>query len=79
MKKKLKAPTPQTHIRRCHVCGTTTEADGAHVKVCSSCGKHMAPFYFFDDQKVAPHSDFALRPERPDGKVRPVLGLTAYW
>lgn len=75
----LKAPTPRTHIRRCHVCGITHEADGEEVKVCGSCGKHMAPFYFFEDTEVVPHSDFGLRPERPAGKVRPVLGFTAYW
>jgi hypothetical protein len=39
----------------------------------------MAPFYFFNDQDVALHSDFGLRPERPVGKVRPVIGFTAYW
>ena len=75
----LSAPKPRLHIRRCHLCGTTNERDGGEVKACVECGKHMAPFYFFNDQDVVLHSDFGLRPERPSGKVRPVIGFTAYW
>jgi hypothetical protein len=78
-KLQLSAPTPHTHFRRCHLCESVTEVDGSDVTACSSCGKPMAPFYFFNDQDVAPHSDFGLRPERVTGKVRPVLGFTAYW
>lgn len=75
----LKVVKTPTHIRRCHKCDAINECDEHDVKSCSSCGKPMAPFYFFNDIEVTPHSDFDLRPERPDGKVRPVLGFTAYW
>ena len=68
-----------THIRRCHKCDAITECDEHDVKACASCGKRVAPFYFFSDAEVVPHGDNALRPSRLDGKVRPVLGLTAYW
>jgi hypothetical protein len=79
-KLQLTSPVPSTHIRRCHLCNSVTECDGGDlVKACHSCNKPMAPFYFFDDQDVAPHSDFGLRPARIPGKVRPVLGFTAYW
>lgn len=74
-----KAAETQTHFRRCHLCNETTEGEGADVKTCGACGKSLAPFYFFDDKTVMPHADHDHRPERLEGKVRPVLGFTAYW
>ena len=85
-KSEISARTPHqanarahTHIRRCHKCDSVNECDEQDVKACAACGKPVAPFYFFSDTDVVPHSDNGLRPERPDGKVKPVLGFTAYW
>lgn len=78
-KKKSKPSQVFTHIRRCHCCNGVTESDGKDVKACDHCGKSMAPFYFFNDDQVEPHTDHDLRPLRPSGKVVPVLGFTAYW
>lgn len=76
---RLSASKHQTSFRRCHICESVNECDGHDVKRCETCGKSMAPFYFFNDVEVVPHSDAQERPARPPGKVRPVLGFTAYW
>lgn len=75
-----KKKNPATvHFRRCHVCTSVTEVDGTEVKKCGSCGKMMAPFFFFEDASVIAHSDHEPRPQRLKGKVVPILGFTAYW
>ena len=72
------------HFRRCHVCGTLNEAQGHLVTACETCGKHLAPFYYFDE------SIFMGLPPRKESKPRetttlpyrsypPIWGLTAYW
>ena len=74
----------KTHFRRCHVCGTINEAPGQLVSDCSTCGKHLAPFHYFDE------SIFMRLPLRKDLKpiaesvlpfksYPPIWGLTAYW
>ncbi|RYZ74040.1 MAG: hypothetical protein EOP05_09540 [Proteobacteria bacterium] len=78
-KPKKRVSTKSVHIRRCHICNGVTESDGKDVKACEHCGKSMAPFYFFNDEEVAPHSDHEPRPLRTAGKVVPILGFTAYW
>lgn len=40
------------HIRRCHVCGTVTEQQDSPVERCESCGKHLAPFFFFNSEEL---------------------------
>jgi hypothetical protein len=71
------------HFRRCHICGTLNEAPGQLVANCSCCGKHLAPFHYFDE------SIFMGLPLRKEYQTRetnlpfksypPIWGLTAYW
>jgi len=76
MKKKIRL-----HIRRCHLCNGVTECEDNVVDRCLHCGKHMAPFYFFNEMEVTPLSDFDLRmpPCLKAGERIPVRGFTAYW
>lgn len=71
--------TKSTHFRRCHICGEVTEKIGATVNRCGHCGKTMAPFYFFEEERVQPLSEHEFRPPRQDGGRFPVRGLTAFW
>lgn len=74
-----------THIRRCHVCNGTTESNEAAIHRCSHCGKHLAPFYYFDESKLdglpelGPHlsrwKDTLMTP----GTYQPIWGLSTYW
>ena len=77
------------HIRRCHVCGSVNESVGAAVHKCSSCGKHLAPFYYFDESKLegleekGPFlSEWSVGPwgpYHPSGQFHPIWGLSTYW
>lgn len=77
--------TATFHIRRCHVCGHTTELEGSAVHKCAHCGKHLAPFYYFDESKLeglqekGPYlstwKDSLLAP----GTFNPIWGLSTYW
>lgn len=69
----------RVHLRRCHVCGQVTESIGAPVTSCGSCGKAMAPFFYFDDLKTEPMADNGCQPPRLPGADSPVRGLTATW
>jgi rRNA maturation endonuclease Nob1 len=73
------AESTRTHFRRCHICGTVTENEGKAVQRCTHCGKAMAPFYFFDEDKVDALSESDPRPVVLPGLRSPVRGLTAYW
>ncbi|NUN06210.1 MAG: hypothetical protein HUU57_10660 [Bdellovibrio sp.] len=74
-----------THFRICHICGTVNSAEGALVTTCESCGKHLAPFYFFDESKAMGlnsgfYSSLKQTPHRlPLAEYPPVQGLTVYW
>ncbi|MGZ3806190.1 MAG: hypothetical protein ACXVB4_18395 [Pseudobdellovibrionaceae bacterium] len=72
------------HFRRCHICGTLNEASGKLVATCTECGKHLAPFYYFDEgifmglplrREVKPSTESIL----PYKSYPPIWGLTAYW
>jgi len=67
------------HYRRCHICNEVTEVESGTVKSCGSCGKVMAPFFFFEESETPIASEFELRPTYTLGKHPPVRGLTAYW
>lgn len=72
------------HYRRCHLCDHVTEQAGEVVTKCDHCGKHMAPFYFFNEVEVTPYSDNDMRPEPPTieqlARERiPVRGFSSYW
>lgn len=71
------------HFRRCHVCGTLNEASGQLVGNCSCCGKHLAPFHYFDESIFM---GLPLRKELQNRETNlpfksypPIWGLTAYW
>ncbi|MFN8791546.1 MAG: hypothetical protein ACK5Y2_08855 [Bdellovibrionales bacterium] len=77
--------TPRLHLRRCHLCGHVNEASGNLVQGCTSCGKALPPFYYFDESRAA-----GLKTEEeaaqdykssalPWREYPPILGLTAYW
>jgi hypothetical protein len=76
-----KRNSQRLHIRRCHLCEGVTESEGSPVIRCHHCGKSMAPFYFFDESEVIPHSDVEgeLDGPRKPGERKPVRGFTAYW
>jgi hypothetical protein len=73
------------HIRRCHVCGHTTELEGSAVHKCAQCGKHLAPFYYFDESKLegleeqGPYLSTWKESELPPGTFNPIWGLSTYW
>lgn len=74
------------HFRICHTCGEVSEGHGRLLMQCQSCGKHLAPFYYFDESKA-----LGLRPQEktpyeqqmistlPLSEYPPLVGLTAYW
>lgn len=70
-----------THIRRCHVCGNTNESTNSASFKCKSCGKPLAPFYFFDEAKLdgllesGPY--FSSLKKAPD--YNPLYGFSIYW
>lgn len=71
------------HFRRCHVCGGLNEAAGHLVTTCTSCGKHLAPFHYFDESIFMglPHRKEVSQEETklPFKSYPPIWGLTAYW
>lgn len=73
------------HIRRCHVCGSVTESQEAAIHCCSHCGKHLAPFYYFDEskleglQEVGPYLSVWKNTSMPPGTYQPIWGLSTYW
>jgi hypothetical protein len=74
------------HYRVCHVCGASNEASDELVQQCQHCGKHLAPFYYFDESRamgLAPQvrSEYEerMRSVLPHREYPPVYGLTAYW
>ncbi|MNJ98457.1 hypothetical protein D3C87_162230 [compost metagenome] len=76
----------RTHFRVCHMCGSLNTADGDLVTACEGCGKHLAPFYFFDESRAMGLNTLVLssnesEPETtlPHKEYPPVWGLTAYW
>lgn len=75
-----------THIRRCHVCGGINESVGQLVSKCEKCGKHFAPFYFFNEKRalgipenVNNDQVRARTVALPYSEYPPLLGLTASW
>ena len=79
-----------SHYRICHHCTTLNTAGGELVQDCEGCGKHLAPFYFFDESKAMgiQNSDYystvneALAAEAAELPLKiypPIYGLTVYW
>jgi hypothetical protein len=74
------------HFRACHQCGGLNEAPDSLVTDCQHCGKHLAPFYYFDESRAmglvpTERSSFEekMRSVLPHKEYPPVYGLTAYW
>lgn len=73
------------HVRRCHMCGEITEVQGQLLSECAHCGKHLSPFYYFNEklamslitleQASREYKSSAL----PHAEYPPIFGLTAYW
>lgn len=70
-----------THVRRCHVCGTVIVAKSAVILNCNGCGKHLAPYYYFDESKCEGLSDTGLHWSifKKAPQYNPIWGLSTYW
>lgn len=68
-----------THYRRCHICGHTNVQSASPVAHCGSCGKILAPFYYFDDRFTMIQGEDTMRPPQLSGEYGPIQGLTVYW
>ena len=70
----------KTHFRLCHLCGTVNWSYSELVKDCSACGKHLAPFYFFDESKaMGLPSTYVISKVLPLESYPAIVGLTVYW
>lgn len=77
------------YFRRCHVCDHVSEEAGHRVESCSSCGKPMIAFFYFDERSMPLLTDQNTREDRrwlhqspkqnDHGKIVPILGLTVFW
>ncbi|MBC7420177.1 MAG: hypothetical protein H7328_05565 [Bdellovibrio sp.] len=87
--KSMKNPADKIiHVRRCHLCGSVNEIESAVISKCASCGKHFAPFLFFNE-KAALGLEVETQPEnRPladswqhlmKTQYPPLWGLAVYW
>ena len=70
-----------SHIRRCHVCGTVNEAEGSAINKCGQCGKYLAPFYFFDENRLDGIADNGLHLSEIKNATltHPIWGISTYW
>ena len=76
-----------SHFRRCHVCGELNCADDHLVTECQHCGKHLAPFYYFDESRAIGQlgsvqdqaEEYFKSSALPHRDYPPVRGLTVYW
>ena len=75
----------KVHVRRCHICGEMNEAKGALVDKCPHCGKHLAPFYYYNELLAMQ----LMSREEADREYKssvlplrdypPLKGLVVYW
>ncbi len=78
-------PVTVQHIRRCHVCGHTNESEGSAVRRCEHCGKHLAPFFYFDEsgleglEEKGPYLSLWKLTPLQEGQYTPIWGLSTYW
>jgi hypothetical protein len=75
-----------THIRRCHICGTVNESVNQAIHQCAGCGKHLAPFYYFDESQLIGLAEngyhFSKMKEHDSSQVetfKPLWGFSTYW
>ncbi len=74
------------HIRRCHVCGTVNESENQAIYKCSDCGKHLAPFYYFNESQLTGLSEngfhYSQMKDYDRDQVetfKPLWGFSTYW
>lgn len=75
------------HVRRCHICGTVNELENQAVRQCRCCGKHLAPFYYYDESESKGIEANGLcfsvikkyDPETQVETFKPLIGLSTYW
>lgn len=70
--------------RRCHICGTINEvqhADSKESHRCEGCGKHLAPFYFFEESEQSGVGDNTLMMSLRKEQIgyQPLWGFSALW
>lgn len=85
----MKARTEEqiSHVRRCHVCGTVNESENQAIRSCKGCGKHLAPFYYFDESELKGLDVGGLHfsvmknfdPEVHVETFKPLWGFSTYW
>jgi hypothetical protein len=70
-----------THIRRCHHCHHVNESTDSSNMNCQSCGKHLAPFYFFDESSLdgIDAGGLHLSSLHSATKTLPIWGISLYW
>ena len=75
------------HVRRCHLCGQVNEVEAAVINKCGSCGKHFAPFLFFNEKAALglEGEPVEFRPQADEWQhlmktqYPPLWGLAVYW
>ncbi|MCB0349492.1 MAG: hypothetical protein KDD37_11700 [Bdellovibrionales bacterium] len=68
----------QTHFRRCHVCGTTSE-HAKWVDRCAKCNKVFAPYFYYDEESVEAITEHLQRAPRMLGEYAPIIGISTVW
>ncbi len=69
-------------LRRCHVCGATIEKTSRSGGACGQCGKHLAPFYYFDERQIIGFGDregLSCRLGESKTSYVPLIGIGLYW
>ncbi len=67
------------YLRRCHLCGHITENSEDRVDKCEHCGKHMAKYYYYDEQSAPIFADNLLRPPYLKNEYQALLGISVVW
>lgn len=72
-----------SYLRRCHVCGATIERESHEIGACAHCGKHIAPFYYFDERQIIGFGDGVEQwfrdGDSEDHSYRPLAGFGLFW
>ncbi|MEY4615382.1 MAG: hypothetical protein RJB66_342 [Pseudomonadota bacterium] len=71
-----------SYLRRCHVCGATIEKESHSIDQCVHCGKHIAPFYYFDERQIIGFGDGVeehVLVGDESTTYLPLIGVGLYW
>lgn len=70
-------------LRRCHVCGATIEKSiRGETFFCLKCGKHLAPFFYFDERQIIGFGDrvgISYRLGESKTTYIPLVGFGLFW